>query len=113
MARSPDPPKTSDLQHLLPRLHEEGILTGDLGTPEDDGALEAKYMGICRRSPEDKMRRIGTSIVIHPWDLLTHWSILDILTIPHHQWGAALVYFTGDGIVSGPLLFYRPELRVL
>jgi len=47
------------LQHLLRQLHEEGILTGDLGTPEDDCALEAKYMGICRRSPEDKMRRIG------------------------------------------------------
>ena len=47
------------LQHLLRRLHEEGILTGNLGTPEDDCALEAKYMGICRRSPEDKMRRIG------------------------------------------------------
>ena len=36
------------LQRLLPGLHEEGILTGDLGTPEDDGALEAKYMGTCR-----------------------------------------------------------------
>ena len=54
------------LQHLLPRLGEEGIPTGDLGTPEDDCSLEAKYMGICRRSPEDKMRRIGTSMDIHP-----------------------------------------------
>ena len=85
-------------------------MTGDLGTPEDDGALEAKYMGICRRSPEDKIRRIGTSMVIHPWELLAHYRIIDILTIPYHQWGAALVYFTGDGIVSGFLLFCRPDL---
>ena len=35
------------------------------------------------------------------------------MTIPDHQWGAALVYFTGDGIVSGLLPFYRPELRVI
>jgi DNA polymerase lambda len=93
------------LKRLLPRLHEEGILTGDLGTPEDDGALEAKYMGICRRSPEDKMRRIGMPIV-HSREPLAYWGILDILTIPTHQWGAALVYFTGDDIVSCYLPVY-------
>ena len=49
-------------------------------------------------------------MVIYPWDLFAHYSLLDILTIPHHRRGAALVYFTADGIVSGPLLFYRPEL---
>ena len=59
------------LQHLLRRLHEEDILIGDLGIPEDACALEAKYMGICRRSPEDKMRRIGRSTA-HPMDPLAH-----------------------------------------
>ena len=97
------------LQHLLRRLHEEDILIGDLGTPEDDCALEAKYMGICRRSPEDKMRRIGKSIA-RPMDPLAHCNMPDILTIPDYQWGAALVYFTGDDIVSCSPPSYRLEL---
>ena len=68
-------------------------------------------MGICRRSPEDKMRRIGKSIT-RPMEPLAHCSIPDILTIPDHQWGAALVYFTGDDIVSRSPPSYRPELRL-
>jgi DNA polymerase/3'-5' exonuclease PolX len=56
-------------------------------------------MGICHRSPEDKMRRIG-KFMAHPQSHLTQQRVLDILTIPEHQWGAALVYFTGDDIVS-------------
>jgi len=53
------------------------------------------------------------SMAVHPWEFLAHCIILDILTIPDHQWGAALVYFTGDDIVSGPLPIDRPELRFL
>ncbi|KAG8824690.1 hypothetical protein FRC19_001270 [Serendipita sp. 401] len=66
---------------LLQRLHEENIIVADLGG-EDNDELEAKYMGLCRRSPVDRVRRI------------------DILTIPFEQWGAALVYFTGDDIFN-------------
>jgi len=70
-------------------------------------------MGICRRSPEDKMRRIGTPIA-HLREFLAHCSILDILTIPDHQLGAALVYFTGDDIVSSsfPDLLTRAKVII-
>jgi len=53
--------------------------------PEDFTDLEAKYMGICRRDDHSKRRRI------------------DILTIPHDQWGGALIYFTGDDIFNRSL----------
>jgi len=73
------------LRKLLPKLHEHGILIGDLSYPHDPDDLEAKYMGLCRLGPESKVRRI------------------DILTIPYHQWGAALIYFTGDDIFNRSL----------
>jgi DNA polymerase lambda len=68
-------------------------------------------MGICRRSPEDKVRRIGKSTA-GPREPLADPSIPDILTIPEHQWGAALVYFTGTDIVSCSPLSYRPDLNL-
>jgi hypothetical protein len=47
------------LRRLLPKLHEHGILIGDLSYPHDPDDLEAKYMGLCRLGPESKVRRIG------------------------------------------------------
>ena len=50
------------LRHLLLRLYEEGILTGHLGTPEDDGALEANTWA----SAVDRLKtKYGGSV--HPW----------------------------------------------
>lgn len=69
------------LPRLLKKLHEAKILVADLGGGDVDD-LEAKYMGLCRRSPRDKVRRI------------------DILTIPYSQWPGALIYFTGDDIFN-------------
>lgn len=46
------------LQELLERLRATGLLVGDLGG-ETNERLEAKYMGICRLSSRDKVRRIG------------------------------------------------------
>ncbi|KZV95895.1 hypothetical protein EXIGLDRAFT_671776 [Exidia glandulosa HHB12029] len=71
------------LMKLLRVLHQDGILTEDLSVSHGAGtALEAKYMGIGRRDATSKRRRI------------------DILTIPHEQWGGALLYFTGDDIFN-------------
>jgi len=53
-----------------------------LSEPSDLLGLEAKWMGVGRLTPESKHRRI------------------DILCIPYEQWGAALLYFTGNAIVS-------------
>lgn len=58
------------LSRLLRRLRSESILTADLGLPDDADDLEAKYMGICRRSPEDKMRRIGRLLAY--WDNISY-----------------------------------------
>ena len=66
-------------------------------------------MGICRRSPEDKMRRIGESIS-RPMEHSDHCSIQDILTILDYRWGA---YFTGDDIVSFSVPSSRPEIWLL
>ncbi|KAL1405924.1 hypothetical protein Q8F55_007604 [Vanrija albida] len=68
------------LKRLLSSLHASGILTHDLTTPSDYTALESKWMGVGRISPTGKYRRI------------------DILTIPYDQWGAALIYFTGNEV---------------
>jgi hypothetical protein len=52
--------KSGLLPCLLDKLHETGLLIADLAGERSDG-LEAKYMGICRRGPGDKVRRIGRS----------------------------------------------------
>ena len=46
------------LPELLDRLRATGLLVGDLGG-ETNGGLEAKYMGVCKLSSRDKVRRIG------------------------------------------------------
>lgn len=47
------------LTRLLSKLHEEGILSHDLGIPHNSDALEAKYMGLAYSRGSGKMRRIG------------------------------------------------------
>ncbi|KAK8853367.1 hypothetical protein IAR55_004071 [Kwoniella newhampshirensis] len=66
------------LGELVGRLRRKGIITHDLGAPSDWNAPEAKWMGVGKVSPSSKYRRI------------------DILCIPHEQWGAALIYLTGE-----------------
>ncbi len=48
------------LPRLLKKLHAAKILVADLGGGDGDD-LETKYMGLCRRSARDKVRRIGES----------------------------------------------------
>lgn len=71
------------LSRLLRTLSEKGVITYTLAEPDfsTDG-LEAKFMGLCRLDATSRQRRI------------------DILTVPYHQWGAALLYFTGDDIFN-------------
>lgn len=70
------------LGKLLPLLHSKKLLSHDLAVPDDEGELEAKYMGLCQLHSDTLMRRI------------------DILTVPHEQWGSALLYFTGDDLFN-------------
>lgn len=52
-------------------------------------------MGLCQFKPDQKQRRIGELVL--PWavkGILTCY--VDILTIPYHQWGAALIYFVSQ-----------------
>ncbi|ORX39393.1 hypothetical protein BD324DRAFT_577128 [Kockovaella imperatae] len=76
------------LQRLVSGLSKRGIITHDLSIPHDWMALEAKWMGICRLPPNGKYRR------------------LDILCIPFEQWGAALIYFTGNEIFNRSMRLY-------
>ncbi|KAG8976340.1 hypothetical protein FRC05_004256 [Tulasnella sp. 425] len=71
------------LSRLLRTLSEKGVITHTLAEPDfsTDG-LEAKFMGLCRLNGTSRQRRI------------------DILTVSYHQWGAALLYFTGDDIFN-------------
>ncbi|WVF67238.1 hypothetical protein IAT40_001986 [Kwoniella sp. CBS 6097] len=69
------------LGELVDRLRKKGIITHDLSTPSDCNAAEAKWMGVGRLAIGHKHRRI------------------DILCIPDDQWGAALLYFTGNEVV--------------
>ncbi|KAF8322130.1 Nucleotidyltransferase [Clavulina sp. PMI_390] len=71
------------LDDLLMVLHQKKIILHDLALPKPTDRLESKYMGLAASTdPNHKVRR------------------LDILTIPCHQWGAALLYFTGDDIFN-------------
>ncbi|KAG9030907.1 hypothetical protein FRB95_003417 [Tulasnella sp. JGI-2019a] len=70
------------LPRLLRQLEEEKLVTHTLAAPDDYGALEAKFSGLCRLSDDSTIRRI------------------DILTIPYEQMGASLIYFTGDDIFN-------------
>jgi DNA polymerase lambda len=74
------------LARLLRDLHAAGIITEDLSVPDDWNDLEAVYRGLCRlpNIKGAKRRRI------------------DFLTVPWVSRGAALLYYTGDDIVSVP-----------
>ncbi|KAG9101063.1 hypothetical protein FRC06_003406 [Ceratobasidium sp. 370] len=69
------------LRRLIPVLRARNLVTHDLAFPNDENELEAKYMGLCQLHSDTLMRRI------------------DILTVPFEQWGASLLYFTGDDLV--------------
>ncbi|WVQ94837.1 hypothetical protein IAU59_001920 [Kwoniella sp. CBS 9459] len=76
------------LGELVDRLRKKGIITHDLSTPSDWSAEEAKWMGVGRLSASHKHRRI------------------DILCIPDDQWGAALLYFTGNEVFNRSMRLY-------
>lgn len=77
------------------------VLKAQLSAPHDWWALEAKWMGVCRLNSQSLHRRIGTSdfLLLHQSKNLKQ---ADILCIPFEQWGASLIYFTGNDIVSVP-----------
>ncbi|KAI0920717.1 hypothetical protein AcV5_010391 [Taiwanofungus camphoratus] len=70
------------LRRLLGELHRQGILTEDLCIPDNFEDLELVYRGLCRRDVNGTRRRI------------------DFLAVPYESRGAALLYYTGDDIVS-------------
>nr|XP_031861606.1 uncharacterized protein CI109_002836 [Kwoniella shandongensis]KAA5528678.1 hypothetical protein CI109_002836 [Kwoniella shandongensis] len=80
------------LGDLVKLLREKGVITHDLGAPSDWNAPEAKWMGVGKVSPSSKYRRI------------------DILCIPYEQWGAALIYFTGNEVFNRSLRLYARKL---
>ncbi|RXK41478.1 hypothetical protein M231_01186 [Tremella mesenterica] len=75
------------IKSLVNDLRKKGVITHEMSTPSDWTALETKWMGV-GRVPGGKYRRI------------------DILCIPFDQWGAALIYFTGNEIFNRSLRLY-------
>ncbi|RVE75749.1 hypothetical protein OJAV_G00001840 [Oryzias javanicus] len=61
---------------VLQILHEDGFLTDDLVSHEENGE-QKKYMGVCRL-PGHRHRR------------------LDIIIVPYNEFACALLYFTGS-----------------
>ncbi|EJD04833.1 Nucleotidyltransferase [Fomitiporia mediterranea MF3/22] len=84
MTRPTDDGRTHQgvLRRLLKELHLQGILTEDLAIPEDFNDLEQTYRGLCRKDDKSPRRRI------------------DILVVPYHERGGALIYYTGDDIFN-------------
>ncbi|KAK4689224.1 hypothetical protein P7C73_g887, partial [Tremellales sp. Uapishka_1] len=97
---------TNVLSRLVTNLKMRGVITHDLSTPHDWRALEAKWMGVGKASPSGKYRRIGGSAVLGLRSDKTQAEPLDILCIPFDQWGAALIYFTGNDIFNRSLRLY-------
>ncbi|XP_004579998.2 DNA polymerase lambda [Ochotona princeps] len=63
---------------LLDSLRQQGFLTDDLVSQEENG-LQQKYLGVCRLpSPGRRHRR------------------LDIIVVPYSEFACALLYFTGS-----------------
>ncbi|XP_064631460.1 DNA polymerase lambda-like [Lineus longissimus] len=63
---------------LLTKLRDEGFITDDLVSHEQDGN-QKKYLGVCKLPGEGKKYRR-----------------LDIIVIPYDEYACALVYFTGS-----------------
>ncbi|KAL3863874.1 hypothetical protein ACJMK2_005601 [Sinanodonta woodiana] len=63
---------------LLARLKEQGFLTDDLVSAEENGN-QKKYLGVCKL-PGDGQR----------------YRRLDIIVVPYDEYACALVYFTGS-----------------
>ncbi|KAK3595810.1 hypothetical protein CHS0354_014626 [Potamilus streckersoni] len=63
---------------LLTRLKEQGFLTDDLVSAEENGN-QKKYLGVCKL-PGDGQR----------------YRRLDIIVVPYDEYACALVYFTGS-----------------
>lgn len=76
------------IKRLVSALKKRGVITHDLSDPSDWKALEAKWMGVGRVNAAGKHRRI------------------DIMAIPFENWGAALIYFTGNEIFNRSLRLY-------
>lgn len=72
------------MHELLKYLRRADIITEDLAVPEDPYDPECVYHGLCHlpKTPGAKQRRI------------------DFLAVPWKSKGAALIYYTGDDIVS-------------
>ena len=99
------------LRRLLADLHRKGVVTEDLCLPDDFDDLELVYRGLCRRNSRSLRRRIGTSALrLHPRLNCSEFRAAcssrlrsaspDFLTIPWTSRGAALLYYTGDDVVS-------------
>lgn len=64
--------------HLLDNLRQQGFLTDDLVSQEENGQQQ-KYLGVCRLpGPGQRHRR------------------LDIIVVPYSEFACALLYFTGS-----------------
>ncbi|XP_055974739.1 LOW QUALITY PROTEIN: DNA polymerase lambda-like, partial [Sorex fumeus] len=66
------------LSRLLENLRQQGFLTDDLVSQEENGQQQ-KYLGVCRL----------------PGPGRRHWR-LDIITVPYGEFACALLYFTGS-----------------
>ncbi|XP_055991418.1 DNA polymerase lambda-like [Sorex fumeus] len=69
------------LSRLLENLRQQGFLTDDLVSQEENGQQQ-KYLGVCRLpGPGRRHRR------------------LDIITVPYGEFACALLYFTGSALL--------------
>ncbi|KAH8831214.1 hypothetical protein DL96DRAFT_814297 [Flagelloscypha sp. PMI_526] len=72
------------LRYLLKALHDKGIITDDLATPDNSDDEECIYRGLCRLPHREGSRK----------------RRIDFLCIPWISRGAALIYYTGDDIFN-------------
>lgn len=94
------------VQRIVNKCQEYGIIVDHLSIPRNWWNLELVYHGLCRRDENSPVRRLGTSLIA-PGEILHSWASIDFLAVPYENRGAALLYFTGDDIVSVLLIGYR------
>lgn len=97
MITKPDTTHTSELLPFLGKLADHfektGFFVAALAVPAPNDPSASKWMGACLHPVTPEIPK-------------PIWRRIDLLLVPESEWGAALIYFTGDDIFNRSMRLY-------